>query len=243
MPRFRPSLLISDAYGSVGDVTFYHRGGKCYYRKRSAGNYPGTSAQLSHLDVHRRALAAWRTLDQATQTLWHEYGKEAVPHKPPFDGKAHISGQNLFVSSYHGFATLGNEHIPVLQRFVKFPPFAVCLADAVKLGENLVIPAAVAIPSAWEAGRYRLLAKLLLDVPGKGKHPGHLKNYLADRVCGSGDVLIVVPNYTTVWGLDLEAYQIHAKFVLLDTVTGYRSQELEYSTCLRATVGNPTDEP
>ena len=156
MPRFRPSLLISDAYGSVGDITFYHRGGKCYYRKRSAGNYPGTSAQLSHLDVHRRALAAWRTLDQATQTLWHEYGKEAVPHKPPFDGKAHISGQNLFVSAYHGFATLGNEHIPVLQRFVKFPPFAVCLADAVKLGENLVIPAAVAIPSAWEAGRYRL---------------------------------------------------------------------------------------
>lgn len=118
-----------------------------------------------------------------------------------------------------------------------------CLADAVKLGENLVIPAAVAIPSAWDAGRYRLLAKLLLDVPGTGKHPGHLKNYLADRVCGSGDVLIVVPNYATAWGLDLEAYQIHAKFVLLDTVTGYRSQELEYSTCLRATVGIPTDEP
>ena len=91
MPRFRPSLLISDAYGSVGDVTFYHRGGKCYYRKRSAGNYPGTSAQLSHLDVHRRALAAWRTLDQATQTLWHEYGKEAVPHKPPFDGSSRRS--------------------------------------------------------------------------------------------------------------------------------------------------------
>lgn len=122
-----------------------------------------------------------------------------MPHKPPFDNKAHISGQKLFVSAYHGFATLGNEHIPVLQRFVKFPPFAVCLADAVKLGENLVIPAAVAIPSAWEAGRYRLLAKLLLDVPGKGKHPGHLKNYLADRVCGSGDVLIVVPNYASVF--------------------------------------------
>ena len=110
MPRFRPSLLISDAYGSVGDVTFYHRGGKCYYRKRSAGNYPGTSAQLSHLDVHRRALAAWRTLDQATQTLWHEYGKEAVPHKPPFDNKrtslARIcSYQLIMVSQPWGMST------------------------------------------------------------------------------------------------------------------------------------------
>lgn len=66
-----------------------------------------------------------------------------MPHKPPFDNKAHISGQNLFVSAYHGFTTLGNEHIPVLQRFVKFPPFAVCLANAVKQDGNLVIPAAV----------------------------------------------------------------------------------------------------
>ena len=55
-----------------------------------------------------------------------------------------------------------------------------------------------AIPSAWEVGRYRLLAKPLLDVPGK--HPGRLKNYLTDKVCGSGDVLIVVPNYASVWG-------------------------------------------
>ena len=57
-----------------------------------------------------------------------------------------------------------------------------------------------AIPSAWEVGRYRLLAKPLLDVPGKGKHPGRLKNYLTDKVCGSGDVLIVVPKYASVWG-------------------------------------------
>lgn len=154
---------------------------------------------MEHLDVHRRALAAWRTLDQETQTRWHEYGNKVEPHKPPFDKKAHISGQNLFVSAYHGFVTLGNEHVPVLQRFVKFPPFDVCLADALKRNGNLVIPAA-AIPSAWEASRYRLLDKLLLDVPGKGKHPGRLKNYLADRVCGSGDVSIVVHDYASVWG-------------------------------------------
>ena len=134
MPQFLPSVLISDAYGSVGDVTCYHRGGRCYYRKRTTGNYLGTAAQLSALDVHRRALAAWRPVGQSTQEIWNKLATQVEPHRPPFDHKAHITGQNLFVSAYHGFATLGNEHIPVLQRFVKFPPFAVCLADATKRG-------------------------------------------------------------------------------------------------------------
>ena len=89
MPRFYPSVLISDAYGSVGDVTFYHRGGKCFYRKRSHSRYPGTAAQTSALDVHRRALAAWNRIGAR------------------FDHKAYISGQNLFFSAYHRFATLG----------------------------------------------------------------------------------------------------------------------------------------
>lgn len=38
--------------------------------------------------------------------------EEVEPHRPPFDHKAYISGQNLFVSAYHGFATPGNEHVP-----------------------------------------------------------------------------------------------------------------------------------
>lgn len=46
MPRFYPSVLISDAYGSVGDVTFYHKGGKCFYMKRSHSRYPGLRRRL-----------------------------------------------------------------------------------------------------------------------------------------------------------------------------------------------------
>ena len=234
MPAFQPSILISDAYGSVGDVTFYHRGGKCYYRRRSAGNYPGTAAQLSALDVHRRALAAWRTLDQATQEVWYGYAEEAVPHKPPFDNKAYISGQNLFVSAYHGFATLGNEHIPTPQRFVKFPPYAIQLLDAVKEGSSLVIQTVVTIHPGLDVGRYRLLAKLQLTKPGKGRHPGLLRNFLADENCGNNPVRVVVPDYAGVWGLDLDEYQIHGRFILLDTVTGYRSQAQELSTIVKA---------
>ena len=233
MPRFRPSLLISDAYGSVGDVTFYHRGGKCYYRKRSAGNYPGTPGQLSHLEVHRRALAAWRTLDQATQTLWHEYGKEAVPHKPPFDNQAHISGQNLFVSAYHGFATLGDEHIPTPQRFVKFPPFAVMMENGIRVNGSLVIPTVVTMAEGLDAGLYRLLAKLQLAEPGKGRHPGLLRNYLADANCDAAQIRVTVPGYTEQVGFELEQIQVYARFVLLDCVTGYRSQYQDYATILQ----------
>lgn len=235
MPAFQPSVLISDAYGSVGDITFYHRGGKCYYRKRSAGNYPGTSAQLSHLDVHRRALAAWRTLDQATQMIWHEYGKEAVPHKPPFDNQAHISGQNLFVSAYHGFVTLGVEHIPTPHRFVKFPPFAVKIENAVRVNGSLVISTVVTMAEGLDAGRYRLLAKLQLTEPGKGRHPGLLRNYLADANCDAAQIRVTVPGYTEQVGFELEQIQVHAQFILIDNVTGYRSQSHPDSFILSVT--------
>ena len=39
-----------------------------------------------------------------------------------------------------------------------------------------------------------------------------------------------------IWGLDLQSYQIHARRILLDTKTGYRSQFLQVSgiICLEA---------
>ena len=90
MPRFTPSILISDCWGSVGDLTFYHMGGRCYYKKKSRCEFPGTDAQNSQLDVHRRALAAWRTLEHSVQLTWNELAKPVISHKPPFDNTAHI---------------------------------------------------------------------------------------------------------------------------------------------------------
>ena len=240
MPAFHPSILISDAYGSVGDVTFYHRGGKCFYRKRSESRYPGTETQLSALAVHRRALAAWRTVPQEVQQVWNAYGEEAEPHKPPFDHKAHISGQNLFVSAYHGFANLGNEHVPLPQRFASFPPFAVMLRDAAVVAGKLVIPAEVTISKGLDAGRYRMLAKLQLTEPGKGRHPGLMRNVLADKNCGDGQVSLIVPDYINICGFDLDEYQVHCRFLLLDTLTGYRSHYQEQSICLKAKEGIST---
>lgn len=213
MPQFRPSILVSDAYGSAGNTTWYHRDGKCYTRKRSHPVYGGTAGQLEHLDVHRRALAAWRTVPHSTQLVWNRLAAEVEPHRPPFYHRAHISGQNLLVSAYHGFFTLGDEHLPEPQRFDSFPPSL--LSPSGCLMPFWVIP----VPE-----RYRLLAKIQLTEPGRGCHPGMLRNYLADELCGTDPVHVRIPDYVSRAAAALNQYQVYCRFILLDTVTGYRSQ-------------------
>ena len=224
MPQFRPSILVNDAYGSAGNTTWYHRDGKCYTRRRSHPVYGGTAGQLEHLDVHRRALAAWRTVPHSTQLVWNRMAAEVEPHRPPFDHLAHISGQNLFVSAYHGFFTLGNEHLPEPQRFESFPPYAIELSNATAIDGTLVIPVSVILGVEPAPERYRLLAKLQLTEPGRGCHPGMLRNYLADEPCGPDPVHVRIPDYVSRAGAALNEYQVHGRFILLDTVTGYRSQ-------------------
>ena len=36
------------------------------------------------------------------------------------------------------------------------------------------------------------------------------------------------------WGFELEQYQVYARFILLDTVTGYRSQYQEGAFIIKA---------
>lgn len=38
-----------------------------------------------------------------------------------------------------------------------------------------------------------------------------------------------IPDYVSVYGLDPQTYQVHARCILLDTKTGYRSQYLPVS--------------
>ena len=81
-----PNILVSDVYGSAGGVTAVHKDGKVCLRRKSSARYPGTAAQLEHLAVHRRALAAWRGLAHEVQLVWNGYAEEVEPHRPPFDG-------------------------------------------------------------------------------------------------------------------------------------------------------------
>ena len=222
MNQLRPGLLISDAYGSAGDVTAYHRAGKCFLRKRISPVYTGTANQLAALAVHQRALRAWRSLPHEEQLQWEPFAQDVEPHRPPFDHLARISGNNLFISAYHGFATLGVEHVPVAKKFEPFPTFIVGLVGASVVGETLLLR--LRLETEDPDGRYRLLTKVQLTSLGRGRSPGAMRNFLAEGTARSENQTVAIPGYKSIWGLDLASYQVHARCILLDTETGYRSQ-------------------
>lgn len=227
MTQLRPNLLFSDMYGSAGAYTAYHRGGKCFLRKRvRSANNPGTS-QGGAATVHLRALQAWRSLPHTEQLQWEPFAQNVEPHRPPFDHKARISGNNLFISAYHGFATLGNEHIPVPAPFEPFPSFLVSILGASAVGSTLYISFGLEVDAPGE--RYRLLTKIQLAAPGRGRHPGLMRNFLAVGKAGGARQIVSISGYVDRWGLDLPSYQVHARCILLDTETGYRSQYLAVS--------------
>ena len=227
MAQLRPNLLFSDVFGSAGDVTAYHRGGKCFLRKRISPALAGTEVSVSTSTVHLRALQAWRRLPHEEQLQWEPLATVVEPHRPPFDHLARISGNNLFISAYHGFATLGREHVPTPAPFETFPTFLVRILGASAVDGDLVIR--LKLEADDPEDRYRLLCKLFLTKPGGGRSPGMLRNYLAVGTTADPVVTATIPDYVAVSGLDLPAYQVHGRFVLLDTKTGYRSQYLAVS--------------
>ena len=229
MPRFLPNTRFSDCWSSVGDVTFYHRDGVCYFRKRPVCAYGGSAGQIAAGDVHKRALAVWRGLSHVVQLKWNGIALSVRPHRPPFDGSAHITGHNLFVSAYHGFAQTGDEHIPEPEPWRQFPPFSVGLAGCEDVENVLVIRFKVNMPRESEPTRYRLHTKIQLAAPGGGKRPGYMRMFVAGENCGGNESIaeVRVPDYKSVWGLDLNAYTMHCRLTLIDTVTGYRGDRIE----------------
>lgn len=232
MPRFIPTIPFDDCYGSVGDLTFFHRDGKCFYKARSQSSFAGTMLQMDHQSVHLRAIAAWQDLTQEVQEEWNANAVGVVSHRPPFDGKSGISGYNLFVSAYHGFATLGDEHVPSPAPWTNFPVFAVPGVDSVSaFGDDLLINFKVMMEETVEAGRYWLLTKLHLTKPGGGKDDGKLRNFLASSACHPGESIVQVEvlDYLNIWDTELSAYTVHCRYLLIDGNTGYRGQYRQMS--------------
>ncbi len=201
----------------MGDVTFFHRNGKCFWRKKSVHPYPGTPAQLRHLSLHQRALASWRSLGSADQEVWREYARCVPAHRPPFLNENHISGYNLFVSAYHGFAALGNEHVPEARPFEPFPVFSVVYDDVEKIDDaNIIVRLDLNV-----SARYRLLAKVQIVSPKEGVRPCMMRNHLGE---GSGDgkvsLSLVLPDNL----VGASAVKLNMRCLLIDSLTGYRSQ-------------------
>ena len=231
MPKYIPNSRFSDCWASVGSITFYHRNGQCYFRKKSVCKFPQTAGQIAVSEIHQRALAAWRTLDHDVQLRWNEYAKAVPSHRPPFDGTSHITGHNLFVSAYHGFAQLGNEHIPEPKEWNQFPLTSLEIVSATSGQQGSLILSFKVKQSQTIPNRYRLLIKLQLTKPGAGKRPGYMRNFLADENCASDEsiVTLYIPDYVSIWGLNLNHYQFHCRYTLIDTKTGYRNNYLDMS--------------
>ena len=227
-----PNVLVSDVYGSAGGVTVYHRDGKVCLRRRSRARYPGTAAQLEHLAVHRRALAAWRGVPHEVQLVWNEFAQEVEPHRPPFDHSSWISGQNLFVSAYHGFAVLGRERVPEACRFEGFPSAVVEGVSAVEVEDVLELRLSVAGVEDADCSRYWLYGQVQLSDYGFGTSSKlKWRSVLADGDCSSAPVVMRVPQWREIWrnvGC-AKRFSLHWRFVLIDGVTGYRSQRFKGS--------------
>ena len=149
--------------------------------------------------------------------------KGVASHRPPFGLKNSISGYNLFVSAYHGFAQLGNEHIPEPMEFEPFPIFSLDYLDCSEIdGELLKLRFRLTLCGAGEPERYRVLGKFQLGEPGCGRNPGLMRNCLSESIpSGECSVIefLVLDNVPS-----LEMKQLHLRYLLLDTKTGYRSQ-------------------
>ena len=235
MPKYIPSLPFEDCFGSVGETTYYHRNGVCYYKKRARPAFPGTMLQMEHQAVHLRAIAAWQGLDPSVQKEWNSCAVGVQSHRPPFDGKSGISGYNLFVSAYHGFARLGSEHVPAPVPWEEFPVYVVDRVDKLaSVDGTLRLGLHVLMPEDVEAGRYWLYSRIQLAKPGGGVRPGLMRNYLATAGCPAGEsvVEIDVPNYAGAWDLDLQTYKAHFRYRLIDSKLGYRNNYRVLSTDL-----------
>jgi len=83
-----------------------------------------------------------------------------------------------------------------------------------------------------EFSRYRVLCKVQLAEPGLGRNPGKMRNFLSPSVPSASvsEISLSVKDCRSVLGLPLDTYQLHLRYILLDSVTGYRSQYHSLST-------------
>jgi len=223
MPKYSPNTQFSDCWSSVGNVTFYHRNGICYFRSKAYSDFAGTAEQLEQAELHKRAIKAWQGLSHETQMIWRRMARGVASHRPPFGLKNSISGYNLFVSAYHGFAQLGNEHIPEPVVFEPFPIFSMDYLDCSAADDGLLrIRFRLTLCGAGEPWRYRVLGKFQLGEPGCGRNPGLMRNCLSESVPSGECSVIEFLIQDTVPALEIK--QLHLRYLLLDTKTGYRSQ-------------------
>lgn len=140
----------------------------------------------------------------------------------------HRNGICYFRSkAYSDFAgtadQLENEHIPAPVMFEPFPIFSMDYLNCLTTdGGLLKLRFRLTLCGAGEPERYRVLGKFQIGEPGCGRNPGMMRNCLSKSI-PSGECSVIeflVPDTVPV----LQMKQLHLRYLLLDTRTGYRSQ-------------------
>lgn len=173
----------------------------------------------------------------ALEAHWNEYAKPVLSHRPPFSVDGRISGYNLFVSAYHGFAVLGNEHTPAPQPFMTFPIFGLRFVGAIVINNmSLKLLYEMSVEDDFFAEDYAVLGKIQLTVSGGGSNSGKMRNTLASSVTpqenGKYEVEFIINDYVGFCGIDADSYSVHMKYLLIDRKRGYRSNSHRVSAML-----------
>ena len=216
MPKFHPNTIIQDCWSSIGNITFYHQNGHCYYKRKARPVFPGTPAQLDQVQVHHRAILAWQRQSHDVQLQWNHYAKSVPSHRPPYDNNHHISGYNLFVSAYHGFAQLGNEHVPEPQPFPDFPSAALQVMEIIAGVETATIRCRLTLADTVHPERWHLSARIQITAPGVGCDPGKMRSCMGIRTNGD-EIVFRAPNP------GIENCRVHIRYRLIDEVSCYRN--------------------
>ena len=216
MPKFHPTPLIQDCWSSIGNITFYHRNGQCYWKRKAHTPFVGSPAQLDQAQVHHRAILAWQQLKHTVQLEWRELAKSVPSHRPPYDNNHHISGYNLFVSAYHGFAQLGREHVPEPKPYPEFPISSLELLATTSCNGVATIRCRMTLVTNTP-DRWHISARIQLTAPGVGCDPSKMRTYMGIRY-QENEIVFNVPHP------DAKDYQAHLRYCLIDDITGYRNR-------------------
>ena len=225
MPKYHPNTRFTDCWASVGNITFYHRNGQCYYRTKAHPVFPGTTQQKIQASIHKRAIAAWRTLPHEEQLEWNALATQVKSKRPPYDSKTTISGYNLFVSAYHGYACIGDEKIPEPKPMPTFPIISLQLLRTTQTDQTLQITFKLHTPSNLD--NYTLASRIQLVKPGTGTHPGKMRNHLA-QITPSSEAIFTIPLPPS----DATTFTLHMRYFLIDRTTGYRTMQTRQSETL-----------
>jgi hypothetical protein len=226
MPKYHPNTRFTDCWASVGNITFYHRDGQCYYRTKANPVFPGTSHQLVQVSIHKRALQAWRNISHEEQLEWNALATQVKSKRPPYDHKTSISGYNLFVSAYHGYASIGDEKIPEPKPIPDFPTLSLKLISSTVVGTTLQVKFKIENLHA-SLQNFIIASRIQLVNLGAGINPGKMRNHQAELTDNIATFTIPLPNQ------DHSSYTLHMRYFIIDRTTGYRSMQTRQSEDIR----------